>query len=96
MKDEVEGFGWVAVIKFEEVSERLTLLEGNDGKEGVASEGQIQSCFGSSMPLSVLLPGRSVAFVVIAIFNIPVLADCLDGAVFFLWAKTGEEEAGMD
>ena len=30
----------------------------------------------------------------VAIFNTPVLAYCLDGAVFFLWAKTGEEEAG--
>lgn len=36
MKDEVEGFCGVAVVKFEEVSEGLALLEGNDGKQGIA------------------------------------------------------------
>ena len=56
MKDEVEGTGRVAVIKLEEVSKRLTLLEGNDGEESVTSEGQIQSGLGSSVAMAVLLP----------------------------------------
>jgi hypothetical protein len=56
VKDEVEGTGRVAVIKLEEVSKRLTLLEGNDGQESVTSEGQIQSGLGSSVAMAVLLP----------------------------------------
>lgn len=32
MEDEVEGFGWMAVVKLKEVSQGFTLLERNEGK----------------------------------------------------------------
>ena len=39
MKDAVEGFGGVAVIKCKEVREMHSLIEGNDVQEGVECEG---------------------------------------------------------
>jgi hypothetical protein len=38
MKDEVEGLGRVAVVKFDEVGKGFALLERNDGKQGIARE----------------------------------------------------------
>lgn len=95
MKDEVDGFCWVAVVKLEEVGEGLALLEGNDGQEGIASECQIQSGAGSSMPVAVFLPGGGVTFVVVAVLDAPVSADGLSGTGFFFRAQAGEEDAGM-
>ena len=74
MKNKVEGFGWVAVIKFKKVREWLAQLEGNDGKQGIARERQIERGLWPSMTMMVFLPSRGVAFVVVAIFNTPVLA----------------------
>ena len=74
MKDEVEGFGGVAVVKFKKVCKWQTLLEGNDGKQGIARERQIESGLWSSMTMMVFLPSRGVAFVVVAVLNTPVLA----------------------
>ena len=95
MKDEVEGLGRVAVVKLEEVGEGLALLEGDDGKQGIAGEGQIESGLGSSMPVPVFLPGGGVAFVVVAVLDAPVLADSLSGTGFFFPPQAGEEDAGM-
>ncbi len=95
MKDEVEGLGRVTVVKLEEVGEWLALLEGNDGKQGIASEGQIESGLGSSMPVPVFLPGRGVAFVVVAVLDAPVFAGGLCGTGFFFRPQAGEEDAGM-
>ena len=95
MKDKVEGLGRVTVVKFEEVGEGLALLEWNDGKQGIAREGQIESGLGSSMPVPVFLPGGGVAFVVVAVLDTPVFAGGLSGTGFFFRAQTGEEDAGM-
>lgn len=95
MKDEVEGLGRVTVVKFEKVGEGLALLEGNDGKQGIASEGQIESGLGSAMPVPVFLPDGGVAFVVVAVFDAPVFADGLCGTGFFFRPQAGEEDAGM-
>jgi hypothetical protein len=40
------------MIKLEEEGERLALLEGNDGKESIASESQIESGVASSVPMA--------------------------------------------
>jgi hypothetical protein len=74
LKDKDEGFGWVAVVKLEEVGEGPALLEGNDGKQGIARERQGESGLGSSMPVPVFLPGGGVAFVVVAVLDAPVLS----------------------
>lgn len=95
MKDEAEGICWVAVVKLEEEGQGLALLEGNDGKEGIARESQIESGLGSSMPVPVFLPGGGVTFVVVAILDAPVSADGLGGTGFFFRSQAGEEEAGM-
>jgi len=74
LKDKVEGLGRVAVVNLEEVGEGLALLEGNDGKQGIARERQIESGLGSSMPVPVFLPGGGVAFVVVAGVDAPVIS----------------------
>ena len=85
----------MAVVKLEEEGEGLALLEGNDGKEGIARESQIEGGLGSSMPVPVFLPGGGVTFVVVAILDAPVSADGLSGTGFFFRSQVGEEEAGM-
>jgi hypothetical protein len=57
LKDKVEGFGWVAVVKLEEVCEGFALLEGNDGEQGIACERQIESSPWSSMSAATHLHG---------------------------------------
>ena len=71
------------------------MIEGNDGQQGVASEGEIQSGFGPSMPVTILLPCGGVPFVMIAIFDRPVLAHGSGGACFFFRVKAGEEDTCM-
>lgn len=92
MKDEVAGLGGVAVAKLEEVGQGLALLEGGDGKQGIAREGQIESGLRSSM--SIFLPGGSVAFVVVAVLDAPVLAGGLCGAGFFFLPQAGKGRGG--
>jgi hypothetical protein len=60
----------VAVVKFEEGGQRFSLFEGNDGRQGVAREGEVQGV-GSAMPVTILLPGRGVSFVVVAVLDAP-------------------------
>lgn len=95
MKNEGESFGRVAVVKLEEVGEGFALFEGNDGKQGIAGERQIQSGLGPSMAVPVFLPGGGVAFVVVAVFNAPVSACGPCGTGFFLCPKAGKEDAGV-
>ena len=85
----------MTVVEFEEVGERFALLEGNDGKQGIARECQIESGLGSSMPMPVFLPSGGVAFVVIAVLDAPVLASGSGGTGFFFRPKAGEEDSGM-
>jgi hypothetical protein len=83
------------MIQLEELGQRLALLEGDNCQQGVAREREIQSGVGSSMPVTILLPGGGVAFVMIAVFYRPVLARGGGGARFFFGSKTGEEDAGV-
>ena len=83
------------MIKLEEVSEGLSLLKGNNGQQGVAYESQVQSGVGSAVAMMILLPGADVAFVMIAVFDAPVLAGRLGGERFLFGAETGKENAGV-
>ena len=47
------------------------------------------------MAMAVFLPGTGVAFVVVAVFDGPVLAYRVCGAGFFLGGEAGEEAAGV-
>ena len=47
------------------------------------------------MPVTILLPGGSIAFVMIAVFDRPVLTRGSGGTCFFFGSKTGEEDAGV-
>lgn len=85
----------MAVVKFEEGGQRFSLFKWNDGKQGVARKGQIECCPRSSMPVTILLPSRSVALVVVAVFNAPVVAGCRCGTRFFLGRQAGDEEPGV-
>lgn len=83
------------MIKLEEVCQRLAVLERNERKKGVAGQGEIERGTGASVPVSIFLPGGGVAFVVIAIFDAPVVAGGFGGTRFVIAAKTGEENAGV-
>lgn len=78
---------------FEEVCQRLALLEGDEGQEDVAGEREVERGVGFAMAVSVFLPGAGVAFVVVAVFHGPVLANGACRARFFVRAEAGEEEA---
>jgi hypothetical protein len=51
------------MVMFEEVSQRLTFLEGDECQEDVAGKGQVEGGVGFAM--AVFLPGTGVAFVVV-------------------------------
>lgn len=85
----------VAVIMFEEVCQRLALLEGDEGQEDVAGEREIECGVGFAMAVTVFLPGAGVTFVVVAVFHGPVLANGVCGAHLFVRGEAGEEEAGV-
>ncbi len=78
---------------FEEVGQRLAFLKGDDGQKDVAGEREIERGVGFAMAVSVFLPGAGVAFVVVAIFHGPVLANRTCRARFFVRGEAGEEEA---
>jgi len=78
---------------FEEVCQRLAFLEGDDGQEDVAGEREIERGVGFAMAVSVFLPGAGVAFVVVAVFHGPVMANRTCRACFFVRGEAGEEEA---
>jgi hypothetical protein len=71
------------------------LFEGNDGKQGVAREGEVQSGLGSAMPVTILLQGRGVSFVVVAVIDAPLTSDGFCGSEFFVHRQAGEEDAGV-
>ena len=75
------------MVVFEEVCQRLAVLEGDDGQEDVAGERQIERGVGFAMAVAVFLPGAGVAFVVVAVFHGPVLARRVGGAGFFVGAR---------
>jgi len=85
----------MAMVEFEEVRQRLPLLKGDDGQEDVAGEGEIERGVGFAMAVSVFLPGAGVAFVVVAVFHGPVLADRTCRASVFVRGEAREEEAGV-
>ena len=85
----MKGFAWVAVIPFEEVGQRLALLEGDEGQKDVAGQRQIQRGVGFAMAVTVLLPGTGVAFVVVAVFHRPVFAHGACGAGLFFCTEAG-------
>lgn len=85
----------MAVIMFEEVGQRLALLEGDEGQEDVAGEREIEGGVGFAMAVTVFLPGTGVTFVVVAVFHGPVLANRARRAHFFLRGEAGEEESCM-
>ena len=82
----------VAMVVFEEVCQRLAFLEGDDGQEEAAGEREIERAVGFGMAVSVFLPGAGVAFVVVAVFDRPVLANRARRAHFFVRGEAGEEE----
>ena len=84
---------WVAMVLFEEVSQRLAFLEGDHGQEDVPGERPIECGVGFAMAVSVFLPGAGVAFVVVAVFHRPVLANRACRARFFVRGEAGEKEA---
>ena len=98
VKDEIEGLGRGTAVKFDEVGEGRALLEGDDGKQSVAREGQIESGLGPSMRMPVFLPSGGV---------VPRLRDggssyrCSSvhgrsGRIgIFFRPKAGEEDEGM-
>ena len=86
---------WVTMVMFKEVSQRLTLLEGDEGQDDVAGEREIERGVGLAMAVAVFLPDTGVAFVVVAVFHGPVLTHRVGRARFLLGGETGEEEAGV-
>ena len=86
----------MAVVKFEEGGQGFALFKGDDGKQGIAREGEIEGGFWSSMLVAILLPGRGIAFVVVAVLDAPVTSDGLGGTgLVFLHRQAGEEDAGV-
>ena len=81
------------MVIFEELCQRLAFLEGDDGQKDVAGEREIERGVGFAMAVSVFLPGAGVAFVVVAVFHRPVLANRACRARFFVCGEAGEEEA---
>jgi len=75
------------------MSQRLALLKGDDSEQGVACEREIESRVWPSMAVAVFLPSGSVAFVVVAVFDAPVLAGGSCGARFIFDPEAGEEYA---
>ena len=85
----------MAVVKFKECGQRFSLFEWNDGKQGVAREGEVEGGVGSAMPVTIFLPGRGVAFVVVAVLDAPVTSDGLCGTGFFVHRQSGMEDTGV-
>jgi hypothetical protein len=83
------------MVMFKKVRQGLILLEGDEGQENVAGERKIERGVGFAMAVSIFLPGAGVAFVVVAVFHRPVLANCACRARFLVWGEAGEEEAGV-
>ena len=91
----MKGVVGVAMVKFEEVGQRLALVEGDDGQEDVACEREIERGVRFAVAVPVFLPGTGVAFVVVAVFHGPVRANRARRARFFLCGEAGEEEASV-
>ena len=95
VKNEIDGHSGAALVELEDVGKGLSLLKRNEGKHCISGKGQIECCSWSSMSVRILLPSRSVALVVAAVFNAPVVAGCRGGTRFFLGRQAGAEEAGV-
>ena len=87
--------GWVAMVAFKEVRQRLALFKGDQRQQDVAGERQIEGGVGFAMAVPVFLPGAGVALVVVAGFHRPVPTHCLGRALLLAGAQAGEEVAGV-
>lgn len=88
------GVFGMAMAAFKKRSHGLAVFERNHGQENVAGESQIEGGIGFAMTMAVFLPRAGVAFVVVAVFHGPRLADSVGGVGFFVGAQAGKEEAG--
>jgi hypothetical protein len=91
----LKGAVRVTMVMFEEVCQRLAWLEGDDGQEDVAGEREIERGVGFAVAVAVFLPGAGVAFVVVAVFDGPMLANRICSARFFVCGEAGEKKAGV-
>ena len=85
----------MAMVEFKKVRQGLPLLEGNEGQQDIAGECQIERGVGFAVAVAVFLPGAGVAFVVVAVFHRPVLANRMGRTRFLFLAEAGEEVAGV-
>jgi hypothetical protein len=86
---------WVAMVLFKKVRQGLALLKGDEGQEDVAGQREIERGVGPAMTVPVFLPGAGVAFVMVAIFHRPMLANRVGGTRFFACGEAGEKVAGV-
>jgi hypothetical protein len=85
----------VAVIMFEELCQGLVVLEGDEGQENIAGQGEIERGVGFAMAVVVFLPEAGISFVVVAVFDRPMSAGGVGGTRFLVGGEAGEEEAGV-
>jgi hypothetical protein len=95
LEEESEDVGRVAMVMFEEMGQRLALLEGDARQQDVAGERQIEGGVGLAMAVAIFLPGAGVALVVVAGFHRPVPTHRLGRALLLAGAQAGEEVAGV-
>ena len=85
----------VAMVSFKKVPQGLAFLEGDEGQKHIAGQRQIERGVGFAVAVAVFLPSAGVAFVVVAVFHRPVLANRIGRALFLVCAEAGEEVAGV-
>ena len=85
----------VAMVSFKKVLQELALLKGDEGQKRIAGECQIERGVGLALAVAVFLPRACVAFVAVAVFHRPVLANRIGRARLLFLAEAGEEVAGV-
>ena len=85
------------MVSFKKVPQGLAFLEGDEGQKHIAGQRQIERGVGFAVvvAVAVFLPSAGVAFVVVAVFHRPVLANRIGRALFLVCAEAGEEVAGV-
>ena len=94
-EEEAEGVGWVAMVVFKEVRQRLALFKGDQRQQDVAGQRQIERGVGFAMAVPVFLPRAGVALVMVAGFHRPVPARGRGRPFLLPGAQAGEEVAGV-